>query len=271
MYEMIGNWIPALIPAFLLLDLVVQRRRYDKSRFWRLRGLAVTTAIFVFTGQVAAFWGGVLGDYHLFNLSALGPFAGAAVGVLVYELFHYLYHRAVHESPLLWRYVGHQVHHSAESLDAWGANYLHPLDAAMFTTGASLVFVPLLGLSLEATILAALFLTFNAMFQHANIATPQWLGWFIQRPESHNIHHARGVHRWNYSDLPIIDMLFGTYWNPRNVDDVPCGYYPGASSRLLDMLIGRDVSEPDWQPAPRTQTLAGPEPLQDSATVREAA
>jgi sterol desaturase/sphingolipid hydroxylase (fatty acid hydroxylase superfamily) len=251
MYETIGTWLPILIPAFLLLDLFVQRRRYEPARFWRLRGLAVTAAIFLWSGEVAAFWAWLLGDYHLLDLAGLGTFGGAAVGVVAYEVFHYLYHRAVHESPWLWRFVGHQVHHSAERLDAWGAYYLHPFDAALFTTGASLVFVPLLGLTAEATVLGALFLTFNAMFQHANIATPYWLGYLIQRPESHNIHHARGVHRWNYADLPIIDMLFGTFWNPRSVDDTPCGFYPGASARLLDMLIGRDVSVPAPAESPR--------------------
>lgn len=250
MYESIATWIPILIPAFLLLDLVVQHRRYDTTRAWRFRGLAVTAAIFVWSGEVAAFWAWLLGDYQLFNLSGLGAVAGAAVGIVVYELFHYFYHRAVHESSLLWRYVGHQMHHSAESVDAFGAYYLHPLDAAMFTTGASLVFVPLLGLSMEATILGALFLTFNAMFQHANIKTPHWLGYLIQRPESHNIHHAQGVHRWNYSDLPIIDLLFATCWNPRSVDDRPCGFYTGASSRIGDMLIGRDVTKPPVDLAP---------------------
>jgi sterol desaturase/sphingolipid hydroxylase (fatty acid hydroxylase superfamily) len=242
MFELIATWIPALIPAFLLLDLVVQRRRYRKPRFWRFRGLAVTAAIFIFTGYVAAFWSTLLGDYHLLNLSGSGTFAGAAVGIVVYELFHYGYHRAVHRHDFLWRRVGHQMHHSAESLDAFGAFYLHPLDAAMFTTGSSLVFVPLLGLTLEATVLAALFLTFNAMFQHANIATPRWLGYLIQRPEMHNIHHARGVHRYNYADLPLIDMLFGTSRNPHSVEDVPCGLYDGATSRIGAMLIGRDVS-----------------------------
>jgi sterol desaturase/sphingolipid hydroxylase (fatty acid hydroxylase superfamily) len=252
MYESIAAWTPLLIPAFLLLDFVVRRRRYGETRFWRLQGAAVTAAIFLFTGEVAAFWSWAMGDYHLFDLSGLGTFAGAAAGIVVYELLHYLYHRAVHESSWLWRYVGHQVHHSAESLDAFGAYYLHPLDAAMFTTGASLVFVPLLGLTLEATILGALFLTFNAMFQHANISTPHWLGYIIQRPESHNVHHARGVHRWNYSDLPIIDMLFGTFRNPRRLPDTACGFYPGASGRLVEMLIGQDVSEP-----PQAKVLEG--------------
>ena len=36
----------ALIPGFLLLDFVVQRRRFDKTGQWRLRASLVTTAIF---------------------------------------------------------------------------------------------------------------------------------------------------------------------------------------------------------------------------------
>ena len=232
----------ALIPGFLLLDFIIQRRRYHKPRHWRLRGALVTLANFYLTGQVALFWGNLLGESHLFDLSGLGLW-GAFPGILVYELFHYWYHRAAHAWTWLWR-AGHQMHHSAESLDAFGAYYLHPLDAALFATIGSLVFFPLLGLSPAAGVIAALFLTFNAMFQHANIRTPHWLGYIVQRPESHNIHHARGVHRYNYSDLPLWDMLFGTFSSPRTLKDTECGFYPGASGRIIEMLVGRDVSKP---------------------------
>jgi sterol desaturase/sphingolipid hydroxylase (fatty acid hydroxylase superfamily) len=251
MFESIATYTPLLIPAFLLLDYVVRNRRYQAGRFWRTRALAVTVAIFFWTGAVAAFWGDLFGDFHLFDLSGLGIAGGTLVGVLVYELFHYGYHRAVHEWDFLWRLAGHQVHHSAESLDAFGANYLHPIDAAMFATFSSVVFIPLLGLGVESAILGALFLLFNAMFQHANIATPHWLGYVIQRPESHNIHHGRGVHRYNYADLPVIDWLFGTLRNPCTLEDTACGFYEGASARLPEMLIGRDVSRPaDDESAP---------------------
>ena len=232
----------ALIPGFLLLDFIVQRRPYRKPRHWRLRGALVTLANFYFTGQVTLFWGNLLGEWHLLDLSGSGLW-GAVPGILVYEFFHYWYHRAAHAWNWLWR-AGHQMHHSAESLDAFGAYYLHPLDAALFTTIGSLVFFPLLGLSPEAGVVAALFLTFNAMFQHANISTPHWLGYIVQRPEGHNIHHARGVHRHNYSDLPVWDMLFGTFRNPRALKETECGFYPGASGRVTEMLIGRDVSTP---------------------------
>jgi len=235
----------ALIPGFLLLDFIIQRRHFDKTRHWRLRGALVTTAIFFFSGEVALFWGNFFGDTHFFDLGKLGLW-GVIPGILVYEFFHYWYHRGAHEWNWLWR-AGHQMHHSAESLDAFGAYYLHPFDAAVFTTIGSLVLFPLLGLSIEAGLVTALFMTFNAMFQHANINTPHWLGYLVQRPESHNIHHGRAIHRYNYSDLPLLDMMFGTFNNPRTRAEVPCGFYKGASNRLLDMLLGKDVSSP--QPA----------------------
>jgi sterol desaturase/sphingolipid hydroxylase (fatty acid hydroxylase superfamily) len=243
MYQLLETVAIALIPGFMLLDLAWRSRNYEKTRFWRLRSALVTAGIFFFTGYVAVFWSDVFAGLHLFDASVLGPIGGAVVGVLVYEFFHYWYHRAAHRWNWLWR-AGHQMHHSAESLDAFGANYLHPFDAAMFTTIKSLVLFPLLGLSPEAGVIAVLFLTFNAMFQHANLKTPHWLGYLIQRPESHAIHHGRGIHRDNYADLPLWDMVFGTFRNPKTAENRPVGFYRGASSRIPEMLIGRDVSEP---------------------------
>ena len=230
----------AVIPAFLLLDLLVRARSFRTPRFWRLRALLVSVFTLALATGISVAWGTLVGDRTLLDLSGLGTAGGAIVGILVYELGHYAYHRAAHASDLLWR-AAHQMHHSAESLDAFGANYLHPLDTLAFTTLSSLVFFPVLGLSIEAGAIGAFFLSFNAMFQHANIRTPRWLGYLIQRPESHAIHHARGVHRYNYADLPLIDMVFGTFRNPETFEG-ECGLTHGASSRLGAMLVGVDVS-----------------------------
>jgi hypothetical protein len=51
------------------------------------------------------------------------------------------------------------------------------------------------------------------------------------------------VHRFNYADLPLIDMLFGTFRNPAGFAP-ETGFWPGASARVADMLLGRDVSAP---------------------------
>ena len=231
-----------ILPAFLVLDLVGGARKYVKPRGWRLTALVVSTGVFFLSLKIGELWGAWTGGVVLFDGAALGTAAGALVGILVYELFHYAYHRLAHSWKPLWR-AAHQMHHSAESLDAFGANYLHPLDAFFFTTIASLVFFPLLGLSPEAGAIAGAFLAFNAAFQHANIRTPRWLGYLVQRPESHAVHHGRGMRGANYSDLPLWDMVFGTFRNPETVEG-QMGFYDGASSRIPEMLVGLDVTRP---------------------------
>lgn len=237
------TWFAFLIlPAFVVLDLFVRARRYRAPRGWRVRALVVSACAFFLALKVGELWFSATEGWSLFDGAALGTAGGAVTGILVYELLHYGYHRLAHTWTPLWR-AAHQMHHSAESLDAFGANYLHPLDAAFFASIASVAFFPLLGLSAEAGAIANAFLAFNAAFQHANLRTPRWLGYIVQRPESHVVHHARGVHRWNYSDLPLWDMVFGTFRNPAACD-AEVGFYEGASARVPAMLVGLDVTRP---------------------------
>jgi sterol desaturase/sphingolipid hydroxylase (fatty acid hydroxylase superfamily) len=254
MFELLGFLTIGLIPGLILIDWAIRGKRHDSTRFWRLRATLVTIANFYLAGYFAVFWGTLLGEFHLFDLAGLGTWAGAVVGIVVYELLHYWYHRSAHTFNWLWR-AGHQMHHSAESLDAFGAYYLHPVDNFMFTTLGALVFFPLLGLTVEAGVIGALFLTFNAMFQHMSMRTPRWLGYIIQRPESHSVHHGRNIHRYNYSDLPLWDMIFGTFRNPEGFQ-AEQGFYKGASSRIPEMLVFQDVSTPKQKPVakPRLAT-----------------
>jgi sterol desaturase/sphingolipid hydroxylase (fatty acid hydroxylase superfamily) len=237
------TWFSYLIlPAFVVLDSVLRHRRYTTPRGWRLRGAIVSAGAFFLSLEIGELWGTWMGSAALLDGAALGTAGGAVAGILVYELAHYAYHRLAHTWTPLWR-AAHQMHHSPESLDALGANYLHPLDVFFFTSISILVFFPLLGLSAEAGAIAGAFIAFNAAFQHANIRTPRWLGYVIQRPESHVVHHARGVHRWNYSDLPLWDMVFGTFRNPAVVDS-EVGFWTGASAKIPSMLVGLDVTQP---------------------------
>lgn len=252
MMEFLGLLPLLLIVAFIALALLHEARSYEKPRFWKLRMTLATIAAVVGSIAITGLWGLVLGDLHLLNGSALGTWLGAAAGIVAYEFVHYWYHRSVHRYDWMWR-AAHQMHHSAEVMDAFSANYLHPIDLIMFTTWSSLMFFPLLGLSLEAGLIAGAWLGFNTMFQHANIRTPHWLGYFVQRPESHVVHHERGRHRYNYANLPMWDMVFGTFRNPVSVEGKQAGFYFGASSRIGDMLRFRDVSFPRVQPAARSE------------------
>ena len=99
----------------------------------------------------------------------------------------------------------------------------------------------IVGLSAQAVTVFLFVTMFLGIFQHTNIKTPQWLGYLVQRPESHTIHHGKGLHRYNYSDLPIFDILFGTFRNPKSYE-MDTGFYDGASAKVVDMLLWKDVS-----------------------------
>jgi sterol desaturase/sphingolipid hydroxylase (fatty acid hydroxylase superfamily) len=243
----VAGWVGLLsLPAFIIWDVLRPHRRFATPRLWKVRALVVSGASFLLSMKVGEAWVALFDGKSLVNGAGLGSWGGAIIGVLAYELAHYWYHRAAHRFDWLWR-AAHQMHHSPESVEALGAYYLHPLDTALFTTWSALVFFPLLGLTPTAAALASAFLAFNAVFQHANIRTPHWLGYLIQRPESHGVHHERGVHRYNYSDLPLWDIVFGTFRNPDRWA-AEAGFYEGASSRLAEMLIGLDVSRPREAP-----------------------
>ena len=233
-----------IIAAFLLLDAFRGNRYELPPNGWRIRGGLVTAINLGLAGAFAWGWAQLLHQIALLDLSALGSAWGAMVGLVVYEFVYYWYHRSIHRSDTLWR-IAHQMHHSAERVDGFGAYFQHPVDVFCATAWASLVFVPLLGLSAEAAAIAAAARTFATMFQHANIATPHWLGYVIQRPESHCVHHGRGVHHYNYAAWPLWDMVFNTFVNPRDVSELRAGFYDGASTRVAEMLACRDVTLPN--------------------------
>ncbi|WP_374472332.1 sterol desaturase family protein [Arenimonas sp.] len=234
--------ILASYAALMLWEALAPARPLPASPGWRLRAGASFAMYFLGSSYLPLLWGATLAQWQLFNLSHLPTWVGVAVGVLVYQLLAYAWHRSMHASPRLWR-AFHQMHHSAERIDTWGAFWFSPLDVLGFTAVASLALVLVVGLSPAATAITLWLLTVMAVFTHANVRTPRWLGYLVQRPESHSWHHARGRHRDNYCELPLIDLLFGTFNNPR--DFAPeAGFHDGASLRVGEMLRLRDVSLP---------------------------
>lgn len=235
----------AILPFFLLLDVLLPGAA--ARRGWRWRAAAVTAFTFALSLAAGAAYQALFAGASLLPGARLGTVGGAACGLLAYDFCHYWYHRAAHRFDALWR-LGHQMHHSAESVDAWGAYFLHPLDAALFLTLSNVVMYPVLGLTPQAGAAATAAATFCAVFQHARIATPRWVGWLVQRPESHAVHHMRGLHAFNYANLPVWDLLFGTLRNPAAGAPRPeAGFYDGASARIAEMLAFRDVSRPREQ------------------------
>jgi len=226
--------------SLMVWEALFPARQLPKVRFWKLRGIIAFVFFFFLSSYLPMFWDGYLAEFQLLNLTGLGTFWGAVTGILIYELGLYIWHRTMHSSDHLWK-IFHQMHHSVERMDSYGAFYFSPMDMIGFTFLSSLCLVVVAGFTPEAATYIILGTTFLAIFQHSNIKTPVWLGYIVQRPESHTLHHAKGIHAYNYSDLAIYDIIFGTFKNPKTYEH-ETGFYEGASGKLKEMLLFRDIS-----------------------------
>jgi sterol desaturase/sphingolipid hydroxylase (fatty acid hydroxylase superfamily) len=244
--------------ALILLEALFPARQLPPIKGWKTRGLIVFGCYFFLSSYLPLLWGESLARYQLFNLESMNPFAAAAIGVLIYELLVYVWHRAMHHNHWLWRGF-HQMHHSAERMDTYGAFYFSPLDMVGFTFLSSLA-LTLVGLPAAGITYFLYFTMFLAVIQHTNVRTPQWLGYIVQRPESHSVHHGRGVHHYNYSDLPLFDILFGTFRNPKDFV-AEAGFAGGRSAQIPAMLLFKDIGRDDYE-----QSVKLPSTLHRSST-----
>jgi sterol desaturase/sphingolipid hydroxylase (fatty acid hydroxylase superfamily) len=138
------------------------------------------------------------------------------VGIALFDMAIYWVHRWSHEVPALWRF--HSVHHSTEHLD-WVSGFRnHPFDGAIVAPP----FFFLIAAGFDATFTGALAVIqlVLGLFLHANV---RWrlrpLHRLLITPEFHHWHHADEIeaHNSNYSVfLPLWDLMFGTYYMPRN-------------------------------------------------------
>jgi sterol desaturase/sphingolipid hydroxylase (fatty acid hydroxylase superfamily) len=209
------------------------------DRRWRLYAGGLNAANFVVVVAAGLLFKGWIAGHSLFSLGdSLGVVWGSLATFLASSLLAYGYHRAIHKSDRLWRWV-HQLHHSPTRIEALTAFYVHPFDALLASLLNAVVAYLILGVQAPAAGLALIYVTLFNLIAHADVRTPWWLGFFVQRPEMHRLHHERGVHASNYG-LPIWDMVFGTWRNPRS-GWVECGF-PDDKERLIrQMLMLKDV------------------------------
>ena len=246
----------AFFGPFILLALVealwpANRYTVERSGLWMLKGLLWFASSFVISSYLPIWVDGWLAPFALFDLSSLGIW-GTIPAILVFQLLGYGYHRALHAVPALWRL--HQTHHSSERIDMFSAYVFHPLDIVGWTLVGSITAVGVTGVAVEAAVASALINNAMALLGHANLKTPRWLGYIVARPENHALHHARGVHHYNFADLPLIDMMFGTFRNPESFTG-EAGFWDGASNRILTLVTGRPVEKSDAHAEPAANAL----------------
>lgn len=241
--------IGLLVPVTFFVMFAVERwrpaRAFPPRRGWAWLGV-VFLVLIAAVGTVVPLamdeqW---LTAHRWFDGSGLGIVGGTIVGYVVLSGLMYAYHRTVHRVPLLWR-LTHQLHHSPQRVDMPGSVLFHPVEMVLQVLMQLFVTLIVLGLDPIAAALTGYVAAFYGMFQHWNIHTPRWLGYLIQRPEAHCEHHRLGVHASNYGDLPVWDLLFGTFRNPARFD-ARCGFEGPADRRIGAMLAFVDVNEDQY-------------------------
>ena len=175
----------------------------------------------------------VLGAAFLFNINTPdglvefyddghGPLAQlpllvqAAIFLLGSDVMMYWIHRAFHRNAL-WKY--HAVHHSSEELDWISAARFHPVNLFLGSIATDVVLL-LAGISPNVLVFLGPFTIAHSAFVHANL---RWtlgpLRYLIAGPVFHRWHHTaagRGGEKNFASTFPFLDVLFGTFYMPKN-------------------------------------------------------
>ncbi len=211
-----------------------------RAWWWRVAFVnLIQLGIVVLAGMT---WDRWLQRGSLLHLGAsMHPLAGASIAYFASTFIYYWWHRMRHDSRFFWR-LCHQLHHSPRRIEILTSFYKHPVEIAINSVLSSLIVYSLFGLSIPGGALYVFFTAVAEYFYHWNIRTPEKLGYLFQRPESHRIHHEYHRHTKNFADLPIWDLLFGTFQNGRSSKLTQFGYDDWREDRFDDMLAFRDVN-----------------------------
>lgn len=228
-----------LFVALFTREVIAPASRNHCDRRWLIMSSVIGVVTLAITLVIGHAFAGSIRANALWPVGERWPdvLEGLLSFVLTSFVF-YWWHRATHASDRLWR-MFHQLHHSARRVEALTAFFAHPMDTAAAVLLSTLSSYWVLGASPFAAAIALGLTGAFDLFLHSDMKTPRWLGYVIQRPEMHTVHHQYGHHAQNYG-LPVWDLLFGTWANPaERVERL--GFDDDKAGRVTDMLRWQDV------------------------------
>jgi sterol desaturase/sphingolipid hydroxylase (fatty acid hydroxylase superfamily) len=126
----------------------------------------------------------------LLNAVTLATPLRFAAALLLLDGWMYLWHRANHTFPLLWRF--HRMHHSDTHMDVTTATRFH-VGEHVGSALARLALIPLLGLEVWQLIAYDTLVIALTQFHHADISLGRWDRWLrlvVVTPDLHKVHHS---------------------------------------------------------------------------------
>jgi len=153
---------------------------------------------------------------------------------VLFDFWQYWAHRLQHASSILWE--THKFHHSETALNSSTIARVHLLSNLLFI----ILFLPvLLVIGPQTPHFIALFLMFKlwGFVNHTNVRLNLGpLTAVISGPQWHRLHHSLYAEHQdkNFAAFfPFIDMLFGTYYRPRENEYPPTGLRDAESESYL--------------------------------------
>lgn len=203
-----------LFSTLFTLEQIRPARHYPVFKKWLLHWLGLMVFASVWLAGLLLIWPFIPAFTEALYDQLL--WVQVLVTYLVFSFVAYWYHRIRHSLAFLWHYV-HYMHHAPAQMNTLVTFWRHPVEMLLDSLVILLV-GKMLGINMEVIFCVLIIESMLELFHHSNIATPmrlRWLGYFVQLPEQHLIHHQRGLHRWNYGTLTLWDTLFGTVRIPR--------------------------------------------------------
>lgn len=233
----------ALIVVFAALFFVLERvrpgRSLPESPGWYARAAVMNLAQLLLIGVGGLLWNEYFRDKALFQL---GNWANPVVEGAFYwfagTFVFYWWHRLRHANGF-WL-VFHQVHHSPSRIEVLTSFYKHPVEIVADSLIAGFFIYFVFGGTALAGAWTSFFGALGEYFYHSNLRTPRWVGWVLQRPEHHSVHHQLDVHDYNYGDLTWWDRMFGTFKDTDTFSE-RCGFPGRQEEKLAEMLRFKDV------------------------------
>ena len=166
---------------------------------------------------------------------------GFALDLLVLDLWIYLWHRANHRVPFLWRF--HGVHHLDRFLDTTTAGRFHFGEVALSALVRTAPII-LLGMTVESVVAFEALVLAAALFHHSNVRLPaqveRALSWLVVTPSIHWVHHhaVRRDTDSNYATvLSVWDHLFCSRSTTRRTAGMEIGAEGAAEETLPRLLL----------------------------------
>lgn len=195
------------------------------------------------------------------------PVAKLIVAVLLLDGWLYLWHRANHAIPFLWRF--HRMHHADREMDVTTALRFH-LGELTLSAVMRLGLILLLGLTPGQMLVHETLVVVATQFHHANISVggcDRWLRLCVVTPFLHKVHHSREPLETNSNYATVFswwDRLGGTFRLRDNFASMEYGLDEFTAPRWESMvgMLSIPLADPSNanDPVPLTPVPPTPDP-----------